>query len=78
MLDQSKVSITFDSVQLDVTGPWPSSLPLPPLPTLKLPDALQPARDARSATFDVTYMDGGMRITRGDRGELRVYVRGYD
>ena len=30
---------------------------------------------ARSARFDNTYCGDGLRITRGDRGELRVYVR---
>lgn len=31
--------------------------------------------DLRSATFRVTYLDDDVRITRGDRGELRVYVK---
>ena len=30
---------------------------------------------ARSARFDNTYCGGGLRVTRGDREELRVYVR---
>ncbi len=30
---------------------------------------------ARSARFDNTYCGGGLRVTRGDRGELRAYVR---
>ncbi len=29
----------------------------------------------RSATFDVVFLDAGLRVTRGDRGELRVYAR---
>jgi hypothetical protein len=28
----------------------------------------------RSATFEVTYLDAELRITRGDRGELRLYL----
>jgi hypothetical protein len=43
------------------------------------PPALQrllPA-DLRSATFRVTYLDENMRITRGDRGELRVYAKDH-
>eukprot|EP01025_Chloroclados_australasicus_P065506 TRINITY_DN8925_c0_g4_i3.p3 TRINITY_DN8925_c0_g4~~TRINITY_DN8925_c0_g4_i3.p3 ORF type:complete len:163 (+),score=15.49 TRINITY_DN8925_c0_g4_i3:167-655(+) len=28
----------------------------------------------RSACFDVTYLDDNMRITRGDRDELRIYT----
>ena len=45
---------------------------------LKLePPAIQrllPA-DMRSATFRVTYLDADVRVTRGDRGELRVYAK---
>ena len=41
------------------------------------PPALQRMlpKEVRSATFQVTYLDQDMRITRGDRDELRVYVR---
>lgn len=47
------------------------SPPPPPNPT-RLPCC-------RSASFDVTYLDStGLRITRGDRGELRVYLRDSD
>jgi hypothetical protein len=31
---------------------------------------------ARSARFDVVYLDDDLRVTRGDRGELRVFVKG--
>lgn len=40
---------------------------LPELGVPELPSFLKPPKDFRSATFDVTYLDQGMRITRGDR-----------
>ena len=41
------------------------------------PPALQRLlpRKMRSASFEVTALDRDVRVTRGDRGELRVYVR---
>ncbi len=48
------------------------------LPKLELPsppEFLRPPRDWRSATFEVSFLDGEMRVTRGDRGELRVYLK---
>lgn len=32
-------------------------------------------QSVRSASFHITYLDDAIRITRGDRGELRVYRR---
>lgn len=29
----------------------------------------------RSAKFDVVFLDSGLRVTRGDRQELRIYAR---
>jgi hypothetical protein len=29
----------------------------------------------RSATFDILFLDHNMRVTRGDRRELRVFIR---
>jgi hypothetical protein len=40
---------------------------LPELGVPELPSFLKPPKDFRSATFDVTYLDTGMRVTRGDR-----------
>lgn len=31
--------------------------------------------DYRSSSFDVVYLDEDMRITRGDRGEIRIFLR---
>eukprot|EP00198_Chlamydomonas_reinhardtii_P012908 XP_001702245.1 plastid lipid associated protein [Chlamydomonas reinhardtii] len=53
--------------------------PLPRLEAPQLPEPLRPPKFLRSASFDVTYLDStGLRITRGDRGELRVYLRDSD
>jgi len=52
--------------------PLMSEIPEFLLPSL--PDALKPPRFIRSATFEVTYLDAELRITRGDRGELRLYL----
>lgn len=40
---------------------------LPELGVPELPSFLKPPKNFRSATFDVTYLDRSMRITRGDR-----------
>lgn len=41
------------------------------------PPALQRLlpQDLRAATFDLTFLDKEVRITRGDRKELRVFVK---
>jgi PAP_fibrillin len=55
-------------------GGWLDSLPQ--FATPMLPESLRPVTaPARDATFDVTFLDERMRITRGDRGELRVFVK---
>lgn len=55
-------------------GGWLDSLPQ--FATPMLPESLRPVTaPARGATFDVTFLDEKMRITRGDRGELRVFVK---
>ena len=41
----------------------------------ELPEPLRPSRQARTSTFDVLYLDDDVRITRGSRGELRIFVR---
>lgn len=47
---------------------------LPPLELPRLPDALRGTSNRGTGEFDVTYLDSDTRITRGDRGELRVFV----
>ncbi len=48
---------------------------LPGVTLPQLPGPLKPSRALRSSTFEVIYLDADLRITRGDRGELRVFVR---
>eukprot|EP00955_Chlamydomonas_euryale_P091388 364616-Chlamydomonas_euryale.AAC.6 len=33
------------------------------------------ARKKRAGKFEVTFLDSAMRVTRGDREELRIYIR---
>ena len=41
-----------------------------------LPQALKPPQqELSSASFVNAYVDATMRVSRGDRGELRVYVK---
>jgi hypothetical protein len=48
---------------------------LPEFTLPQLPEPLKPSRRLRSSTFEVIYLDSDLRVTRGDRGELRVFVR---
>jgi hypothetical protein len=52
-------------------GGWLSNLP--EVATPRLPEAL--AARARGADFEILFLDGSLRVTRGDRGELRIYAR---
>eukprot|EP00890_Picochlorum_soloecismus_P005904 jgi/Picsp_1/6314/NSC_03663-R1_harpin binding protein 1 len=46
------------------------------IPEIITPDLLSMLDDSfRSAAFDVIYLDNDLRITRGDRGEYRIFVR---
>lgn len=73
----STVRITFEDTEVKLgggLGGWLNAVPTLALPSL--PEALRPPRGMRAATFDVTYLDPDMRITRGDRGEVRVFLKG--
>eukprot|EP00850_Spirogloea_muscicola_P019951 SM000203S06127 [mRNA] locus=s203:56327:57859:- [translate_table: standard] len=48
---------------------------LPALDIPQLPDFLQPPSQIRSGQFETTFLDDDFRISRGDRGELRIFVR---
>ncbi len=44
--------------------------------TPMLPESLRPvSSNLRDATFEATFLDERMRLTRGDRGELRIFVK---
>lgn len=47
---------------------------LPPFEVPRIPDQLRPPSNTGSGEFEVTYIDSDTRVTRGDRGELRVFV----
>lgn len=61
------MTITLESVVLGLDKTW---IELP-----SLPQVLEPPEWTRSSTFDVTYLDDNLRISRGDRGEIRVFTK---
>eukprot|EP00891_Asterochloris_glomerata_P000080 jgi/Astpho2/80/Aster-04553 len=72
----SAVQITFEDTEVRATGgPLGTLGNLPEFMIPQLPEPLRPSRQARTSTFDVLYLDNDMRITRGSRGELRIFVR---
>ncbi|GAB5360356.1 hypothetical protein AAMO2058_000620500 [Amorphochlora amoebiformis] len=71
------VTITFQSTTVKPVGSIAGMFRLDGLPEIalpELPDGLKPPGELRSASFKVTYLDSDFRITRGDRGELRIYT----
>eukprot|EP00878_Enallax_costatus_P022275 GHUV01023620.1.p1 GENE.GHUV01023620.1~~GHUV01023620.1.p1 ORF type:complete len:178 (+),score=50.70 GHUV01023620.1:323-856(+) len=68
------VTIVFESTKAKTIGP-DLLQNLPQIGVPELPDFLKPPKNFRSASFDVTYLDASMRIARGDRGELRIFLR---
>lgn len=65
--------IVFDKTTVKAAGALSQ---LPPLEVPQLPDFLRTSTTGvRSAEFDNTFVDEDTRISRGDRGELRVYVK---
>ncbi|XP_058094646.1 plastid-lipid-associated protein 6, chloroplastic [Magnolia sinica] len=71
IIGSAKIKIVFEKTTVTPTG---SLSQLPPIELPRLPDALRPPSNRGSGDFEVTYVDEGTRITRGDRGELRVFV----
>ena len=68
----SGVKITFEKTTVKTRG---SLSQLPPLEVPRIPDNLRPpSSNTGSGEFEVTYLDDDTRVTRGDRGELRVFV----
>ena len=68
----SGVKITFEKTTVKTKG---SLSQLPPLEVPRIPDNLRPpSSNTGSGEFEVTYLDDDTRVTRGDRGELRVFV----
>ncbi|KAA0049234.1 putative plastid-lipid-associated protein 6 [Cucumis melo var. makuwa] len=71
IIGSAKIKITFEKTTVKTTG---NLSQLPPLEVPRIPDALRPPSNTGSGDFEVTYLDNDTRITRGDRGELRVFV----
>lgn len=67
----ARVKIVFEKTTVKTTG---NLSQLPPLELPQLPEGLRPPSNRGSGEFDVTYLDADIRITRGDRDELRVFV----
>ncbi|GJN25189.1 hypothetical protein PR202_gb12987 [Eleusine coracana subsp. coracana] len=67
----SGINITFEKTTVKTKG---NLSQLPPLEVPRIPDNLRPPSNTGSGEFEVTYLDDDTRITRGDRGELRVFV----
>ncbi|XP_022749001.1 plastid-lipid-associated protein 6, chloroplastic isoform X1 [Durio zibethinus] len=71
LLGAAKIKITFEKTTVKTKG---NLSQLPPLEVPQIPDALRPPSNTGSGEFEVTFVDADTRITRGDRGELRVFV----
>ncbi|XP_066342728.1 plastid-lipid-associated protein 6, chloroplastic-like [Miscanthus floridulus] len=72
IIGTSGVKITFEKTTVKTKG---SLSQLPPLEVPRIPDNLRPpSSNTGSGEFEVTYLDDDTRVTRGDRGELRVFV----
>ncbi|KAH7691544.1 Plastid lipid-associated protein/fibrillin conserved domain-containing protein [Dioscorea alata] len=67
----ASVKIIFEKTTVKTTG---NLSQLPPFEIPRIPDALRPPSNTGTGDFEVTYLDSDTRVTRGDRGELRVFV----
>ncbi|CAM8979467.1 unnamed protein product [Rhodiola kirilowii] len=71
LIGSSAIRIIFEKTSVKTTG---NLSQLPPFELPKLPDGLRPPSNTGSGEFEITYIDDDTRVTRGDRGELRVFV----
>ncbi|KNA24114.1 hypothetical protein SOVF_018780 [Spinacia oleracea] len=71
IIGSATVKIVFEKTTVKTTG---NLSQLPPFEVPQIPEAFRPSSNPGSGDFEVTYMDADTRITRGDRGELRVFV----
>ena len=70
------VQLTFEDTEIKTTGGVNNILGnLPELTLPQLPEPLRPSRQQRTSRFDNLYLDDEVRVSRGSRGELRVFVR---
>ncbi|KAL3675819.1 hypothetical protein R1sor_025767 [Riccia sorocarpa] len=70
----SKIRLVFDKTSVKPLGTFAQ---LPPFDVPKLPEFLRPRNNcgAETGEFETTYLDNDFRISRGDRGELRIFVK---
>ncbi|XP_015088423.1 plastid-lipid-associated protein 6, chloroplastic isoform X2 [Solanum pennellii] len=71
LIGSSTIKIIFEKTTVKTTG---NLSQLPPLEVPRIPDQFRPPSNTGSGDFEVTYIDSDTRVTRGDRGELRVFV----
>lgn len=71
LIGSSTIKIVFEKTTVKTTG---NLSQLPPLEVPRIPDQFRPPSNTGSGEFEVTYIDSDTRVTRGDRGELRVFV----
>lgn len=71
LIGSSTIKIIFEKTTVKTAG---NLSQLPPLEIPQLPEQFRPTTNRGSGEFEVTYLDSDLRITRGDRGELRVFV----
>lgn len=70
------VQIMFEDTEVKLTGGIGGLLGnLPEIMVPQLPEPFKPSRQQRTSSFDILYLDSDMRITRGSRGELRIFVK---
>lgn len=75
VLGTSTFRIIFDKTTVRAGGYDTPTTFLPPISTPDLPEFLRSTAPARAGQFETTYLDDGFRVSRGDLGELRVFVR---
>ncbi|XP_054805794.1 plastid-lipid-associated protein 6, chloroplastic [Prosopis cineraria] len=71
LVGSSKIKIIFEKTTVKAAG---NLSQLPPLEIPRIPDQFRPPSNTGIGEFEVTYLDSNTRLTRGDRGELRVFV----
>ena len=69
------ISVVYENTKVNLLG-IESLGSAPRLYLPQIPNLLP--RFLRSASFNVTFLDGVMRVTRGDRGELRIFLKDDD
>ena len=74
------VSIEFVGTSVKADTRFGVNFPEVDIPDLikLLPSTMQPPSSLRTGCFNTSYLSSRLRVTRGDRRELRVYIRDDD